>query len=65
MAAHLVGFVGQGDQGEDKGVYGLEGFLSRPNWPASREFSVRNTMLSASRLFLASFSTRNRATAGS
>ncbi|MEK7622728.1 MAG: penicillin-binding protein 2 [Patescibacteria group bacterium] len=26
MAAHLVGFVGQGDQGEDKGVYGLEGF---------------------------------------
>lgn len=26
MAAHLVGFVGQGDQGGDKGVYGLEGY---------------------------------------
>jgi cell division protein FtsI/penicillin-binding protein 2 len=29
MAAHLLGFVGQDDQGEDKGYFGLEGFYDR------------------------------------
>lgn len=29
MAAHVLGFVGQDDQGNDKGYFGLEGFYNR------------------------------------
>jgi cell division protein FtsI/penicillin-binding protein 2 len=29
MAAHLLGFVGQNDRGDDQGYYGLEGFYHR------------------------------------
>lgn len=29
MAAHLLGFVGQDDQGQDRGYFGLEGYYNR------------------------------------